>query len=66
LNWLHQKSSVARNHESQGDYRKVDNVTFPFKMLTKAGDQTVLEVTVKEIKLNAEIKAEEFKPASLD
>jgi hypothetical protein len=35
-------------------------------MLTKAGDQTVLEVTVKEIKLNAEIKAEEFKPASLD
>jgi hypothetical protein len=35
-------------------------------MLTKSGDQTVLEVTVKEIKLNAEIKAEEFKTASLD
>jgi hypothetical protein len=35
-------------------------------MLTKSGDQPVLDVTVKNIKLNAEIKEEEFKPASLN
>lgn len=71
---LYLKTSAAKNEELQGallhtyfsDYRKVDNVTFPFKMLTKSGDQTVLEVTAQNIKLNAEIKAEEFKPASLN
>ncbi len=66
------KTAISKNTELEGvllhtyfsDYRKVGNLTLPFKLLTKTGDQPVLTVTIKEIQLNTEIKEEEFIPMS--
>lgn len=71
---LYLKISIAKNPELQNallhtyfeDYRIVDDIRMSFKQTTKTGDQTVLIVTVKEIKLNAALKEDDFKPMGLN
>ena len=68
------KVAVAKNPELQGamlhtyfyEYRAIDGLKMPFKSVSKAGDQTVLTVIMKEVKLNAELKDDAFKATSLN
>jgi hypothetical protein len=68
------KIAAAKNPELQGamlntyfyDYRKVDGLLMAFKTVSKAGDQPVLTVIVKDVTINAPIKDEEFKPTGLN
>jgi hypothetical protein len=67
---LYLKTSIAKNPELEGalihtyfsEYKKVQGLNLPFKLVHKAGEQTILTITVKEVKLNTEIKEEEFRP----
>jgi hypothetical protein len=71
---LYLKVTVAKNTELQGallhtyffDYREVDSLKIPFKTVSKAADQTILTITVKDVTLNPDIKDAEFKPMGLN
>jgi len=47
------------------EYKTVDGLRIPFKLINKVGDQTVLTVFVKDVVLNTNINDEEFKPMGL-
>lgn len=67
---LLKKHAIAKNTELNNspldiyytDYRKVDGLTIPFKITCKADGQTVLDITVKDVKLNNPIDDKIFKP----
>jgi hypothetical protein len=46
--------------ETVSDWREVDGVKLPFKVLMEQNGQKVGEVTISEIKLNTGIKPEEL------
>jgi hypothetical protein len=66
------KIAVAKNPELQGailhtyysDYRDVEGLKFPFKSFSKTGEQAVLSVIITKVKLNVDVKDDEFKPMS--
>jgi hypothetical protein len=63
------KIATAKNVELQGaslntyysDYRTVQGLNIPFNIVSKANEQTVLTISVKEVMLNVEIRDAEFK-----
>ncbi len=67
---LLKKHSIAKNTELNNspldiyytDYKKTDGLTLPFKITCKADGQTVLDITVKEVKMNASVEDSIFKP----
>jgi outer membrane lipoprotein-sorting protein len=67
---LHLKIATAKNIELGGallhtyfyEYTEIDGLKLPLKHVSKAGDQTILTVTVKKVIFNTEIKEDEFKP----
>ncbi len=50
----------AEVRETFSDWREVDGVKFPFKVLMEQNEKKVGEVTVSEIKLNSGVTAEEL------
>jgi hypothetical protein len=64
------KQAVAKNTELKnsmldilyGDYRTTGGITTPFKTTCLADGQTVLTITVQEVKLNEPIESNSFKP----
>ncbi len=71
---LYLKTAIAKNPELQGallhtyfyEYKEVEGLTMPFKLVSKAGDQAILTITVAEVVLNADINDDEFKPMGLN
>jgi hypothetical protein len=67
---LLKKHAIAKNTELNSspldiyytDYKKADGLTVPFKITFKADGQTVLDITVKEVKLNVPVADAIFKP----
>jgi hypothetical protein len=67
---LVKKKAVAKNSELNNamlnilysDYKSVDGIRVPFKTTCFAEDQTVLTITVLELKLNEPIDDNSFKP----
>ena len=67
---LLKKQAVAKNAELDNslldtyysDYTTVEGIKFPFKMISKVGDQTILTITIKKMELNAAIPDSTFKP----
>jgi hypothetical protein len=67
---LAEKQAVSKNPEFDSsrtdifysDYRVVLGIKIPFKSVSKIGDQTILAITVKEVKINVDIKDSEFEP----
>ena len=67
---LIKKRAVAKNTELNNsmldiiysDYRTIDAITTPFKTTCLADEQTVLIITVQEVKLNEPIEDNSFKP----
>lgn len=67
---LIKKSAIAKNTELNNavldilysDYRNVDGVMIPFKTTCLADGQTVLTISVQEVKLNEPITDDSFKP----
>ncbi len=70
---LYLKTAVSKNAEMEGallntylsDYRKVEGLNIPFKLVNKANEQTILTITINEIKLNIGISDSEFKSIGL-
>jgi hypothetical protein len=67
---LLKKQAVSKNEELDksmldtyySDYTTVEGIKFPFKMVSKVGDQTILTITIKKLQLNAAIDDNIFKP----
>ncbi len=67
---LLKKQAVAKNAELDkslldtyySDYTNVDGLKFPFKIISKIGDQTILTITVKKMQLNTSIPDSIFAP----
>jgi len=67
---LLKKHAVSKNAELDNslldtyysDYTTVDGLKFPFRMISKVGDQTILTITIKKLQLNAAIPDSSFKP----
>jgi len=67
---LVKKQMISKNDELDGsmidifysDYREVNGIKIPFKAVTKAGDQTILTITVDKVILNEPVSSDEFKP----
>ena len=67
---LFMKTSESKNAEMKGtllhtiysDYRDVNGLKFPFKIISKANDQAILTVTFERIELNKAIDDAEFQP----
>jgi hypothetical protein len=65
---LTMKTAISKNTEMQGsmldtfysDYRGVDGVKIPFKAVSKAGDQSILTITIDKAELNKPIDDKEF------
>ena len=64
------KQAVSKNEELDksvldtyySDYTTIEGIKFPFKMISKVGDQTILTITVKKLQLNEAIQGSIFKP----
>lgn len=55
--------NISRTNEL-GDYRKTGNILFPYKnvlIMSAGGQEQVIDMTVKEIKLNEGVSEEDFK-----
>lgn len=67
---LIKKQAVSKNAELDkslldtyySDYKMVEGIKAPFKMISKIGDQTILTITVQKIQLNTAIDESIFKP----
>ena len=67
---LIKKKAIAKNPELENnmldilysDYRSANGVTVPYKITCQSGGQTVLTVTVNDIRLNLPIANDIFKP----
>jgi hypothetical protein len=67
---LLKKQAVSKNEELDksmldtyySDYTTVEGIKFPFKMVSKVGDQTILTIIIKKLQLNAAIADNIFKP----
>lgn len=67
---LIKKQAIAKNAELDNspldsyysDYKSVQGINFPFKMVSKVNDQTILTVTVTTLQLNVLIPDNDFKP----
>lgn len=67
---LVKKQAVSKNEELDksmldtyySDYTTIEGIKFPFKMISKVGDQTILTITVKKMQLNVAIQDSIFKP----
>ena len=67
---LLKKQAVSKNEELDksvldtyySDYTTIEGIKFPFKMISKVGDQTILTITVKKLQLNEAIQGSIFKP----
>ncbi|MEP7320235.1 MAG: hypothetical protein ABI921_15870 [Panacibacter sp.] len=67
---LLKKQAVSKNAELDNslldtyytDYTTIKGMKFPFKMISKVGDQTMLTITVKKLQLNIAIPDSIFKP----
>ncbi len=65
---LIKKQAIAKNEEMENkmldtyysDYREINDVKIPFKTISKAGDQTILTITINKIELNGPIPRTEF------
>jgi len=67
---LLKKQAVAKNAELDNslldtyysDYTTIERIKFPFKMISKIGDQPILTITIKKLQLNTAIADSSFKP----
>lgn len=67
---LLKKQAIAKNTELNNspldiyytDYKKVNGLVLPFKITCKADGQTVLDITVKDVKFNIPLRDDLFKP----
>lgn len=67
---LVKNQAITKNEELDGslldfyynNYLNVEGLKFPFEMVSKINDQTILTVTVNEVKLNKPISDAEFEP----
>lgn len=67
---LLKKKAVSKNEELGGslidifysDYREVNGIRMPFKIVSKSGDQTILTITIEKVNFNQRISNEEFNP----
>jgi len=67
---LIKKQAVSKNAELENslldtyysDYKIVRELKFPFRMVSKVNDQTILTITVTELQLNTPIPDNDFKP----
>jgi len=67
---LLKKEMISRNEELDNgminifysDYREINGIRIPFKSVSKAGDQTILTVTVEKVNMNEPVSDDEFKP----
>ncbi len=67
---LLKKQAVSNNIELDGstldtyysDYRKVNGITMPFKLISKVNDQTILTIEIKNIQFNTFIPDSIFEP----
>ena len=67
---LTEKQAVSKNVQLDSsivnifynDYRAVEGIKIPFKSVSKIGDQTILTITVKEVKINVDIEDSAFEP----
>jgi hypothetical protein len=63
------KTCLSKNAELPGtmldtsysDYRDVGEIKIPFKIISRSGDQTILEVTVNKAEINSSIANSEFR-----
>jgi hypothetical protein len=67
---LVKKQAVSKNAELDNslldtyysDYTTVEGIKFPFKMISKVGDQTILAISVEKMQLNVERPGSSFQP----
>ena len=67
---LVKKQAISKNAELDNslldtyysDYKVVEGVKFPFKMVSKVNDQTILTIIVTDLQLNVPIPDNDFKP----
>jgi hypothetical protein len=71
---LYLKTAIAKNEELQNawlhtyfyEYKEVDGLKIPFKVVSRAGDQTILTIIIKEVLVNPDIGNDEFKPLGIN
>lgn len=67
---LVKKEMTSKNNELNGslidlfytDYREINGIKIPFKVVSKAGDQTILTIVIEKVNLNEPINNDAFKP----
>ena len=67
---LVKKQMISKNEELNGsmidifysDYREINGINIPYKAVSKAGDQTILTITIDKVILNKPVAEDWFKP----